>query len=198
MTGAHVRTLVLVLAFSSAECLAAPLLTLTLDGPAQASSPDHVVMKVNATNADFGLGGLSYTLETSVPLTLSGRSYSAFGWEANDGLFDNCLPAEGALPIEATSFRFDTVFSPAGGERAVGASGMVEQIEFALPAGLPEGSVIALAFSAVSASDGMGVDLVVDMGGTASTTGWQILIPEPSSLLMLLAGVVLGWQRRRG
>jgi hypothetical protein len=105
--------------------------------------------------------------------------------------------AEGATLTDATSFKFDTVFAPVASERAAGASGVIEQLAFAIPAGLADGSVIAFSLSTISASDGLGSDLVVGLGGTSSATGWQIVIPEPGTLVLLgLAGVAVGRRRR--
>lgn len=186
-----------IVACAAGTAAATPLLELSISGPAVAPSPGVVTITVNAANSDLGLGGLSYTLESSIAVGFADRSYSPFGWVANDGDFDNCDPAEGAAGANGTAIYFDTVFAPAGSERPSGSSGPIEQFHLAIPAGLSDGTILTLLLSSVQASNGAGDDVQSTLGGTISTSELQILVPEPSCLAFIGLSLATLHRRRR-
>ena len=97
---------------------AAPQLDLWATGSFN-SGTSTIDVQVHRTNTAFGLGGLSYNLQFSESLNLT-REYSDYGWVANDGLFDNSNPIDGASPASFPSIHFETVHSPAGTEFVAG------------------------------------------------------------------------------
>lgn len=197
------RALLVALAWLAPSAAGAPVLNLAIDGPDHASSPAWVTIEIVAANTDFSLGGLSYSLEFSISgsatsVWVTSREYAAHGWVANDGLFDNSVPAQGTgLSEEVSKVRFDTVLAPAGDAREAGASGIVETLGLQIPAGLPDGTVLDVSLVGISASDGLGNDLVTYLGGSApAPLGLQITVPEPLSMVLLgmggLAAIRLG------
>lgn len=177
----------------AAPSWATPILDLSMSGPATMPSPGNATITIIATNVDFGLAGLVYTVQASVVVDVSARQYSSYGWFANDGSLDNCSPAEEAVGTGLTSFYFDTLLSPVLSERPAGTTATVEHFDIAIPAGLADGTVIDLWLSDVSASDGGANDLEGSLGGQVTTSGLQIIVPEPRAwaMALLLGGLFL-------
>jgi hypothetical protein len=162
-----------------------------------------VDVKIYRQNNGFGLGGLAYTLSFSESLTFP-RTYGTYGWTANDGTFDMSNPSDGSL-ASATSVKFDTVCNTPGTEFASGTLGIVELIHFT-PAVGPN-RWIYFDVSGVSASTGLGEDLISGLGGSITiqpdgtlpevhTAG--IFVPEPMSFVLIgVGGLILRIRRTR-
>ncbi len=125
-----------------------PMLDIWMNGELIGS---ELTVEVHRTNTEFGLGGLSYDLQSSESLELS-REYSDYGWIADDPIFDISNPVDGAAPGLFASIRFDTVFDPAGSEFAPG-TGIVELLTITLDNFTPRWIYFDL--SGPSASDGL-------------------------------------------
>jgi hypothetical protein len=145
-----------------------------------------ITIEVHRTNTDFGLAGLSYSLQFSESLWLS-REYSNYGWIANDGLFDNSNPLDGAAAVSLTTATFDTVASPAGAEFAADTSGIVELLTFS-DVTLMQERWIYFDVLTPQASNGAGNDLETTLQGSINVTSFAVYVPEPTTLVLIGVG----------
>lgn len=196
-------SLVVVLAAVLAPAAAAePVLDLSLTGQLDDTT---LTVEVHRTNQQFGLGGLYYELQFSETLDVP-REYSDFGWVASDGLWDYSNPLDGAAPVSLISATFDTVADPPASEFPADTSGTVEVLTFS---GLSTTVArwIYLDIMSPSASDGIGRDLVSELGGSINVIDQQGLpvlhtfgvhvTPEPSTIMLFtLAGLLLLRKRK--
>lgn len=157
------------------SALGAPQLTLTVSAPAYVPPDSSVTIEISRTNTEQGLGGLAYNVNLSQTLLLTDREYGIFGWIANDGLFDNSVPLDdGAVSSSVQTFRFDTVVAgAAGAEFPPNTGGIVERFTIRTPPlGVipPQGLTITVDLTAVSASDGDGLDWMTSLGGAITVS----------------------------
>ena len=153
----------------------------------------------------FGLGGLHYELQLSEALDLT-REYSDFGWVANDGFWDCSNPLDGAAAVSLIIATFDTVADPPASEFPADTSGTVEVLTFSgLSTTVARWIYLDIMFP--SASDGLGQDLVSELGGSINVIDQQGLpvphtfgvhvTPEPSTLMLFTLASLLLLRKRK-
>jgi len=184
----------------SAEAIEVPTLDLWVTGPAQAQPGDIIEVTTHRANTEYGLAGLSYDWEFSIPLNELTRVYSTYGWIANDGIFDSCDPHEGVPAGTYDGIIFDTVVSgPFGSEFPIG-EGIIEAITLTIPDDTVVGSWVTFDLIPESASDGSGNDWEgLELNGQINvipSTQPEVapfaygvkIVPEPATLSLLAFG----------
>lgn len=196
-------SLVVVLAAVLARPAAAePVLDLWLTGQLDDTT---LTVEVHRANQQFGLGGLHYELQLSETLDLS-REYSDFGWVANNGFWDCSNPLDGAAAVSLISATFDTVADLPASEFPADTSGTVEVLTFSgLSTTVARWIYLDIMFP--SASDGVGQDLVSELGGSINVIAQDGLpvphtfgvhvTPEPSTLMLFTLASLLLLRRRK-
>jgi len=202
-SGKYFVPFILVCVFLSAQTLSAtPLLELWMTGELVGT---ELNVEVHRTNTDFGLGGLSYNLQFSESLEVS-REYSDYGWIASDSLFDSSSPADGDAPISVTGAVFDTLVNPVGTEFPADSSNVVELLTFT-NISLTSERWIYIDILTPDASDGSGLSLIVDLGGSINIIAQNGLpethtfgiyvVPEPTTFVLFGLGSLILLKRRK-
>ena len=157
-----------------------------------------------ATTADT-VGAAVYNLTVPDGWTLVSRDYDTYGWFEDDGTWDNSVPTAGssALPVSVTAgnpwpdtaTETDVRFASVRGEltnlSAPGFHG-IEQFELEVPLTAPVGDY-TLYFNYLEASDVFAQENFEVTSESFTVTVQEI--PEPSTLLLAAAGLLLCLRR---
>jgi catechol 2,3-dioxygenase-like lactoylglutathione lyase family enzyme len=193
-----------------AEAIEIPKLDLWVTGPAQAQPGDIIEVTTHRANTQYGLAGLSYDLEFSIPLNELTRVYSAYGWIANEAnpAFDYCDPLEGDPAGIYDKIEFSTLADPFPSEFQPG-EGIIEVITLTIPGDAVVDSWVTFDLIFKDASDAFGYSWL-DLAGAeginvlpspepevAPLAYGVKIVPEPATLSLLAFGWGLARLRRK-